>query len=654
MLIPKPIKKWIAVFRGDVAPALILISAMCGFWFGLTPGWYGIHVLLLILALIMNVHFGIFLMFAAVGKAVSFAAAPLLYHAGVFVQDNMAPFLDAIASLPIIGITDVSRFAVAGALLAGPVIGMALGIVLARSVVMFRRAYLHLDANSEAFNRWRSKKWVGLLSRVFVGKGADPLAALKRRPKYIRMAGVVVAVLVLGGAVGGAAMIEGDMLVDMTEKQLTAANGAEVNVESLDLAILSGSVAVKGFAATDPATPANNIVSFGELTSEISLWELARGRIVMDEVKLTNVTFDNPRETPGKVLQPPSSAEDEAAAEAAKPDVSIASYADVESYFTKSKEARAKLEKLREWLPSSKKKTIQVTEDAVPETYLGYLDARARRSPTPRLLIRRLVLEDVALPVEEFGNSRIECHNLSDAPSGLSDPIVIDVRSNDKKAFVKLTMDYSKNGGGVKAEGLLGDIDLAEFQKNLSPDNPVQFRSGTATAKIDGRLSRETIDLGVGVNVNDMKADAAGGSLGGLDPEITSEAMKVLNNVETALRIVGPTDRPKLVMDSDAFGASMRDALVDAGKAELARRADELLAGRVPGGLAGLEESIKAPSAEGAAEALKGLVPGKSGQGGGEVADAGDTKKAAEDAQKQAKDALGGLFGGRNEDDNDE
>ncbi len=41
MVIPRPIKKWLASFRGEVSPILILLSVMFGFWFGVTPGFYG-------------------------------------------------------------------------------------------------------------------------------------------------------------------------------------------------------------------------------------------------------------------------------------------------------------------------------------------------------------------------------------------------------------------------------------------------------------------------------------------------------------------------------------------------------------------------------------------------------------------------------------
>ena len=65
MIVPKPIRKFAALFRGDVAPTIIVLSVALGFWFGLTPGWYGIHAVLLVLVLVLNVHLGLFLVWAA-------------------------------------------------------------------------------------------------------------------------------------------------------------------------------------------------------------------------------------------------------------------------------------------------------------------------------------------------------------------------------------------------------------------------------------------------------------------------------------------------------------------------------------------------------------------------------------------------------------
>ena len=154
MFLPKTVKSWLSVFRGDVAPLLILLSTMTGFWFGLTPGWYGIHAAIFAIALVVNINFAIFMMFVAIGKTTCFAAAPLLYHTGAWAQRDLGGVLTWLTAFPIVGLTDVSRYSVAGALVLGPVVGLVLGTLLAVSVQRFRKTWLILEEDSETFKRW--------------------------------------------------------------------------------------------------------------------------------------------------------------------------------------------------------------------------------------------------------------------------------------------------------------------------------------------------------------------------------------------------------------------------------------------------------------------------------------------------------------------
>ena len=145
MFLSGKIKKWVAVFRGEVAPILILLSTALGFWFGLTPGFYGLHVLLLAVALVVNIHFGIFLLFAGFGKSLAFAAAPLLYHTGVWIDGALPALPDMLAAIPIVGVTDTARYAVLGALVLGPIGGITLGVALSQLVAKFRKSWLALS-----------------------------------------------------------------------------------------------------------------------------------------------------------------------------------------------------------------------------------------------------------------------------------------------------------------------------------------------------------------------------------------------------------------------------------------------------------------------------------------------------------------------------
>ena len=153
MLLPRFIRKLLAVFRGSVSPVFIFLSVFLGFSFGLMPGFSGYHIAIIIITLILNIHIGLFILAAGLGKSLCFAAAPVLYHVGTFVQDYLSALLRLFSYIPIIGITDFSKYSVAGALVLGPIIGAAAGLSLARSVISFRRAFLKFEEGSERFKK---------------------------------------------------------------------------------------------------------------------------------------------------------------------------------------------------------------------------------------------------------------------------------------------------------------------------------------------------------------------------------------------------------------------------------------------------------------------------------------------------------------------
>ena len=600
MILPGSIKKIIAIFRGEVAPLMIVLSVLLGFWFGLMPGWSGLQVVLLAAALIINIHIGIFVMSAAVGKALCYAAAPLMYHVGIWVQESSGAWLRLLAGIPIIGVTDFSRYSVAGTAFLGPLLGLILGLALAQSVISFRRAWLNLQGNSEALKRWRAKGWVRLLDRILIGKSVkDVRDVLTRRPKIVRKAGVAVAVVLVAASAIGIRWAQNSLTAGLVADALTEFNGAEVNVDRVELKVLAGSLAASGIQVTNPEQPANNSVAIGEIAADLGLWNLLLGRVVIENVKLSAVEFDQPRATPGRVLVKPDETQEPAPFDLAGLDLSDVDPAQLESYFKDFKAIRDQLQEISKWLPDPSDKEKPAPEDRpVPESYLAYLTARAPTSPTPRIVVKQIQLDKVDIPIEQFGNCKITCTNMSDAPEALGESVTIQLASNDLPTKLQIVCHYDQPESGATVKAEFDDVDLAKLQSKLNDKNPVSFKSGTAGGSVKGTATRHTIDLALKVRTADLKLQSAGTGVFNLDPRVTDEAMKVLSNVETTLRVVGPITQPSLAFDVPALQKEFADALVKAGKDELARQIDthlgEHLAGTGidPGGI--VKDPLKA------------------------------------------------------------
>ena len=230
MLLPGFVSKLLAVLRGSVAPPLVFLSVVLGTWMGMMPGWSGLHTALAVLVLVLNVHIGLVLLSLGVGKALSLAMAPVLYHVGIWVQGNLDGLLSALSSIPVIGITDFSRFALAGALIVGPVVGAIFGVILALFVMQFRRMMVKLDEKSEKFRIWYTKTWVRILDRILIGKRTKDVKSMFVKTKYIRKVGVALAVILVGGFFVAMHFVQDTAVRSYAANTLTNANKAEADL----------------------------------------------------------------------------------------------------------------------------------------------------------------------------------------------------------------------------------------------------------------------------------------------------------------------------------------------------------------------------------------------------------------------------------------
>jgi uncharacterized protein (TIGR03546 family) len=604
MILPKPFSKILAIFRGSVSPVLIFLSIMLGFWFGLVPGWSGFHTLIVTLVFVLNVHLGIFLLSAGIAKSLCLAGAPVLYYIGQAVQNHLSGLLSVLAAIPIVGITDFSNYSVAGAIVVGPIIGAVLGLLAARSVISFRRMLLKFEEGSEAFRKWYSNRWVRILDRVLIGKRTkDAKSLFIGKTKVVRKAGVAIAVVILLVSAGAVMLTKGDVVKNYAAATLTRTNGAEVDLASLDLSALTGAVSASGIQVTDARQPQNNQVAIGKVAADASVYDLLLGRLVMENVEVSDVQFGQKRSTPGKVVET-TAAEQPAAFDPCEYKVTTPNVGKLETYFKDAKALKENLQKVRQWLPKAKgkKKAAEAAPQQAPQKYLDYLTARAPVPPAPRLLAKKVQLDKVQIPSALFGSSEVLLTNISDSAATAGLPVTLELKSHDTGASVNATMDYSSRKDAPKLSGTFVGIDLSKMQSSLGGNNGLAFESGTASGTFDGWATDESIDVTLHVTVRDMKAQAQGNGVLGLGSQTTSEALKALNNLTTTIRIVGPVTEPRVAFDVKGLEGEFKEALVKAGKEKLGSEVEKQINKQL---------GEKAPSEiKNAVEKSKGLLEG--------------------------------------------
>jgi uncharacterized protein (TIGR03546 family) len=611
MILPRSIRRMLAIFRGSVSPLFIFLSIKLGFSFGLMPGWYGFHTVLVILLLVLNIHLGLFLLSAGLGKALCFAAAPLLYHVGAWVQTYLAVLLRLLASIPVIGITDFSRYSVAGAVVLGPILGAVAGLLMARSVIGFRRMLLKLEDGSEKFKKWYSNRWVRILDRLLIGKRTkDAKSLFAAKTKYFRKAGVVLALLIIAASAIATTLIKDTAIKDYVAAKMTRANGAEVNLNDLDISAMKGSVAASGIEVTDPENPGNNQLSIENVAADASLYNMLLGRVVMEQVVVSNVKFDQKRQTPGSVAEP-ATKKGPAVFDPCDLKLDPADLAKLEKYLKDAKALKEKLQKLRKWLPKAEDEKTVAQPEQVPQKYLDYLKARAVVAASPRILAKKTILDNVQLSSPIFGNSKILLTNASDAPKAAGLPVTFEMKSYDTSASISATIDYSSKDRVPKLSGTFDGFDMAKIQSSLSDNAGLMFESGTASGRFNGTATNEFIDIAAEILINNLQAKGRGKGVLGLGSDTTTEAFGALKDLKTTIRVVGPANEPRLVFDADGLIDMLKEALVKAGKDRLIKEIDDKLGDKLDEELGDkvpdeLKESLKKPT-----DLIKGLLDRK-------------------------------------------
>jgi uncharacterized protein (TIGR03546 family) len=606
MLLPGFVRKLSGVFRGNVAPPLIVLTVLLGFWFGLTPGFSGLHIAIIALVLVINVHLALFLLSAAVGKAVCLAAAPLLYHVGIWVQGSLGGLLAFLASIPIVGLTDFSRFATAGAVVLGPVIGLFAGLGMAFLVIRFRRIMMTVDEKSEKFRKWYSNPAIRFFDWLIIGKRTKDVKSMFKKAVYIRKVGVALAVVLVGAFLLGVHFLQGSALKNYATSTLGRVNGAEVDLAQLNVSVLGGSVSAEGFEMTDAEKPQQDQLVIEKAATSASVYDLLLGRVYMNKVELTGMKFGQARQTPGEVFpkapEPPADQNGYS--------VDIKDLQTLDKYVKNGQQVKEWLQKLSNWLPKSKKEAPAPAAQEQPTKYLEYLKAKAVTSPTPKVWAKEVLADKVAIPSSLFGNSEVQLLNLSDVPRAVSEPITLQLKSHDTQAMLKATMDYSKSGPPV-VSGTFEGFDLSKIQSLLGDQAGITFQSGIASGTFTGQLTSDKVDLAINLSLKDLQAKGQGKGVLGLGGDQTTEIMQTLNELGTTIRVVGPTTQPRLVFDAKGLTDQFKNALAKAGKDRALKEVDSALqkqlGNKVP---TEVTNTIQKPAKD-IVEGLGGLLGGK-------------------------------------------
>ena len=463
----KLVRKLLKAFRGGSSFREIFLGVFLGFAIGMLPGASLTLMVLIAMLLLLNTNGAMAFVAFVIGKVLCYALAPITFHIGYFMIHTLglSGLVAYCADTPVLALLNLDVYCMIAGIPIVIIVGGAGAWFIARTVVGIQKKFVAAKDSSEKLQALAGKKWMRFVLWLAAGKQKKSIAeSMAEKRPLIRKGRLIAGCVLLAIIFVGMTFYMNALLRSGLEMGLAAANGAEVNVRSVNLSLLQGELVIEGLQVTDPVSPANNQVQAEMIRADISIRDLLTKRVVIDIIECDKLTLDAMRNKPGWVADETKVEEEE---KGLGDFFKLPTASQLKEYAEKFKNLGEKIQKLREYLANRGKGD----EDGLAEKLRkqletkGHLRASAQEvlAKRPTWVINKLVISEAKFYKNLPGFS-ITGENLSSNPSlhgkmpSISLPTV-------KEALAKT---FSKDGlAGVatgasnalkKGSGLLGGL----------------------------------------------------------------------------------------------------------------------------------------------------------------------------------------------------
>jgi len=297
-------RKTMKILRGGATSRDVAIGVLLGFLWGMIPGFnLTVLIIVLLLLLVFNANIPSAVFSLALGKLISITCAPLLYEMGFFLIHNTGceGLVREVCDTPVLAFLDFQVYCVFAGLIVGLIVGVILAIVAGLFIRSLRKGLMAMHEKG-GVQKVSNNIFVRIILRIIFGKKKATLEeALAKKSPILRKKGLafVVIVVVLCGV--GVWIVGASDFADIAAKQLGKANGAEVNLRSVSLSLLTGKLEINGLQVTDAKKPENNSFQAEAIILKISMSDLLAKRVVIDLIQCDQLKLNQKRETPGEV-----------------------------------------------------------------------------------------------------------------------------------------------------------------------------------------------------------------------------------------------------------------------------------------------------------------------------------------------------------------
>ena len=576
----KLLRKIGKILRGGATTREIMLGFMLGMIWGLIPGFNLAQFLMLFLVLLLNANFGFMLMGLLAGTLACYGLSTLTFEIGYVLISSLQGLFTSLHNTAVIAWVGLDSYCLVGGVPLGIIVGGAIGLFLGKTVVSLRERMFKLEA-SDRMQELNDKFWVKILLFVaFGGKLPSQEDQEDKKHPFFRPMGLGL-VIVVGLVVFAAEFfLMESIMKSQLEKQLSRANGAEVNIADLKFSMGQGSLTIQGLEVTDSSDLSKNSVQIKDIALDVQMSDLLRSRAVVELLKVDTVEFGMVRAAPGKDYDSKSKKEEESPKEQEK---DKEGEFDLNTYLNKAEKYKKFYDKVKEYLKDQEQSAEAKAENKPVKATKEDLRKQAEKLGFLNLRARELYQNVAAWHVKQTSVSNIktdsrsytmEISDMSSHPVIVGKPVLVnlgDGKNIEANSTLNVHQLNAQNSLKVKVTDLKRkeDIDFGE-------DTAAILRDGDMSFDLDGTFSAQEINLPFMLKLRNLNVDVRPGKkVLGLKEEDAEMVLNAMESLDVKGEFLGSWDKPKLKIDYDLLMERVQKALVESGKKLAKQKLDE-------------------------------------------------------------------------------
>ncbi len=579
MITLKIIRKIGKILRGGAGRKEIFLGTLCGVLIGFNPTFSFTLVAAILITLLLNANISFILLGAALGKVLSLVLAPVSFHTGYFIihKIGLEEIFRSLCNAPVTALMDLNVYAMIGSLPYALAVGIITGFAIGSAVIRIRKKMLEADQH-EIIGKTLGNKVSRFLLWLAFGKNKLSLEdEIPKASPLLRKSGIIlVAIVILVGLAMEFLLL--DMIVTKSlQSSIASVTGAEVNIGAAHLSLAEGELELSDLQVTDPDRPTHNLVQLDTLALDINIRDLLRNNYVIDLMEGSTLQRNTLRKSPGAVYEKRQKEKEDQQEDL--PGKSL------EDYFAKARNWEAYGEKAYSYLKERKYKGESAARKERPEPSkesaiadaekLGYLQASADLVyDRPAWLIHKIKLDNIILG-EGLLPQELQAMEVCSHPELNGKPTIMEMAPAGAIApTAKLVLRFDNPSASHAITLNLADIPLGATIET-SPSFPLNINEGLADIKADGHFSADDLSVPFAITLHHLEAEVEEGqSIMGMDSATATEVFSSMETLEIDGSLGGTLLTPRVRIDYDKLTANMKNALVAAGKKELASRAN--------------------------------------------------------------------------------